>query len=488
MRKSIFAAVLLFSFIIHCHWAVACYSIVAGKKATADGSVLFGHNEDNARKFVAGVWKVERAKHDSQEFVRLQSGGRIPQAETTWGYWWLQMPELDYSDGFLNEFGVAVATDNCPSREDNPEITDGGIGGPILRRLVAERAKTAREGVKLVGSLVERYGYTASGRTMVICDPKEGWLVAIVNGKHWVAKRVPDDQVALIANTYTIREIDLADTLNCLGSADIISYAQKRGWYNPSEGQFSFEKAYAAPDIRVSPGNTHRQWSGLRRLAKNTVPLPEKERLPFSVTPKEPLTVAHITAVLRDHYEGTSYEVKDTYTDTPAHKRHTTTICSPATNSSGVFQLRSGMPIEVGAVWWIALWQPCSTTYVPLYCGASDVPSDLGFDPQTSGTCPFCVVSPEFGTAYRAFADLSAWVDKDYAARIDSVRTAWNEMEEISFKGQKAFETLVLDQWKRDERTARGLLSRYSAGAVSLAVRRAKEFMALETAVPAMQR
>jgi len=457
-----------------------CYSIVAGKNATADGCVLFGHNEDNARKFVAGMWKVERMDHEPGEFVNLQSGTRIPQAPVTWSYLWLQMPEIDYSDGFLNEHGVAIATDNCPSREDNPELSGGGIGGPVFRRLIAERASSAREGVKLAGSLIETYGYTASGRTMIICDPNEGWLLAMVNGKHWVARRVPDDHVAIVANTYTIREVDLADTLNFLGSYDLIEYAEKRGWYDPSKGPFSFEEVYANPKTRVAPGNTHRQWSGLRRLAKNAVPPPEQERLPFSVIPKEPLSVRHLTSVLRDHYEGTAYEPKDSYSETPAHKRHTSTICSPATNSSSVFQLRSGMPVEVGAVWWLAMWQPCSTPYMPLYLGMDTVPADLGFDPATSGSCPFCVVSPEFGPAYRILGDLSSWVDEDYADRIGEVRECWEVMERKSSEAQKLLEENVLSHWNDNNGAVREVLSRYSHGVVSHAVQQARTLMADE--------
>jgi len=455
-----------------------CYALVAGKKATADGSVLFGHNEDNARKFVAGMWKVERMEHEPDAFINLPAGTRIPQAETTNGYFWLQMPERDYSDCFLNEYGVAIATDNCPSREDNPAITGGGIGGPLLRRLVAERAKTAREGVEIVGELVGRYGYTASGRTMIICDANEGWLVAMVNGKHWAARRVPDDEVALIANTYTIHEIDLSDSENFLGSADIVEYAKKRGWYDPAGGPFDFEKAYAGRDTRVSPGNTHRQWSGLRRLSSEPVPAPEEGRLPFSVKPKKKLTVTDIMAVLRDHYEDTPYETTSGYAANPPHRRHTSTICSPGTNSSSVFQLRSWMPVEIGAVWWLAMWQPCSTPYMPLYLGMDAVPEQLGFDPGSAGNCPFCVVSPDFGPAYRTFSDLSAWTDAEYAARIPSVREAWNTLEKASLSVQPALEAYALAQWKKDPETARDVLSAYSHGVVARAVQQARGLMA----------
>ncbi len=458
-----------------------CATVIAGKNATADGSVLVGHNEDNGTETasvsrVSGMQKTERRNHATGELVGYPVEDRIPQVETTYAYLWLSMPEPEhvYSDAVLNEFGVCVCSNACRSREDKPDLTDGGIGGRSLRHLVAQRARTAREGVKLVGEMIEKYGYSTSGRTLNIADSNEGWMVAMVNGKHWVAQRVPDDMVAVIANTYIITEVDLADTFNFLGSPDLIEYAVKRGWYNPQDGPFSFEKAYADPKTRVSAGNTHRQWSGLALLSKDTVPLPEAARLPFAVKPKEPLTVNHITRVLRDHYEDTILEPGITYKDKPAHRRHTSTICGPGTNSSHVFQLRSGMPVEVGALWWLALWQPCSTPFMPVYYGIIEVPEQLGFgsEPPPSKNFP-----PEYGAAYRAFSDLALWVDKDYAERIPAVRKRWQTFEKSSFKLQDTFEKDILEQLKTDPAAAKEMLSRYSYGAVARAVEQAKQLV-----------
>jgi len=111
-----------------------CYSIIAGKAATADGSVLFAHHEDNAPKYATGMVQVPGTNHAAGDTVKLPLGTRIPQVPTTYSYWWLMMPELSYSDALLNEFGVAIASDGCPSRENNPQITSGGIGDPVLRR------------------------------------------------------------------------------------------------------------------------------------------------------------------------------------------------------------------------------------------------------------------------------------------------------------------------------------------------------------------
>ncbi|MHB9028491.1 MAG: dipeptidase [Candidatus Latescibacterota bacterium] len=455
-----------------------CFSIVAGKKATADGSVLFGHNEDNGFDRVAGMRKIERKDHPAGEWVTLPGGGRIPQVRTTWAYWWMQMPEIDYSDGFLNEHGVAIASDNCRSREDQPDLTDGGVGGVALRRLVMERARTAREGVQIIGSLIGQFGYNSSGRTMMVCDSKEGWLVAMVNGKHWVARRVPDDMVAAISNTYTIREIDLKDTKNFLGSSDIIDYAVRRGWYNPAQGPFSFEEAYADRKTRESIGNTHRQWGALRHLSASPVPVPEETRLPFAVKPKKPLTVADITVPLRDHYENTAYDPEAGYEKKPAHKRHTSSICGPYTNSSHVFQLRAGMPVEIGSVWWLAVRQPCSVPYVPFYLGSDTVPEQYRFetDPDDFNAAAN-TPAPVPGTAYRILGDLAKWVDADYAGRIPLLRARRDALEAGCRRYKGEFEKHLLKEWKRDPEYVRGLMSRYTQGIVARAVQDAGELM-----------
>jgi dipeptidase len=455
-----------------------CFSIVAGKKATADGSVLFGHNEDNGFDRVAGMRKIDRKEHPESEWVTLPGGGRIPQVRTTWAYWWMQMPGLNFSDGFLNEYGVAIASDACPSREDRPDLTGGGIGGVALRRLVMERARTAREGVQLIGSLIAQFGYNASGRTMMVCDANEGWLVAMVNGKHWMAQRVPDDMVAAISNTYSIREINLKDTRNFLGSPDIIDYAIKRGWYDPARGSFSFEEAYAERKARESAGNTHRQWAALRHLSASAVPVPEEARLPFAVKPKKPLAVADITIPLRDHYESTPYEPEAGYEKKPAHKRHTSCICGPYTNSSHVFQLRANMPIEIGAIWWLAVRQPCSVPYIPFYLGSDTVPEQYRFetDPDTysaAGNTP----PPTPGTAYRTLGDLAKWVDADYSGRISRIRIPRDALETGCYRYQGEFEKHLLREWKKNPDYVRGLMSRYTQGIVARTIQDAKELM-----------
>ena len=109
-----------------------CFLVVAGRNATADGSVIMGHNEDNGIEMVFGMRRVERMVHNRGEFVELAGGIRMAQVDTTYGYLVFEMPGKPFSHSLLNEHGVAVVSNSCPSREDRPDLR-GGIGiGPVL--------------------------------------------------------------------------------------------------------------------------------------------------------------------------------------------------------------------------------------------------------------------------------------------------------------------------------------------------------------------
>lgn len=443
--------------------AEECFMVLAGRGATADGSVLLGHNEDNEPRALVRLLSFPRqVNKDSKAMRRLDNGIEIPEPDTVWARWMLEMPGRDFSHGLLNEKGVAVFSDNCPSREDKPDLVQGGISA-CLRLIVAERAASARDGARLVGELVGRYGYNQSGRTLAIADSREGWMVAMVNGRHWVARRVPDDKVALLANSYAMHEVDLGDSLNYMGSPDIIDYAVSRGWYDPArDGAFDFEKAYAQVGRRTHPNQTHRQWSGINILAPGASPLPEDSLpLPFAVSPAHPLTPADIFRVLRDHYEGTPYAQ-----GSPPHAEDYPgpggTICNGATNSGSVFQLREGLPVAAGPLWWLALGRPCSAPFVPLYPWAlMAVPAELQYD--TKNENPKLVeTKPQMNKALGLVIDWDSRLDAAYSEKHKSCVEQCQAFEAAAFAVQGQNEALALSVWEKNPERARKLLSSFS--------------------------
>ena len=208
--------------------SLLCFGIIAGKNATTDGYVYLGHNEDQSGEQMLNIYNV-------------------PATPDRLAYLWFEFPGAKAGDSYVNEYGVCIASDMCRSREDK---ATGSLVYEI-RTAAIQHARSAREAVHIIGSMVERYGYQDSGRSYLVADRHEGWICAVVRGRHWVAQRVPDDEIATIPNYYTIGEINLKDTLNFLGSKDIVRYARKRGWYRPRrDGAGSARRACCGPGWR----------------------------------------------------------------------------------------------------------------------------------------------------------------------------------------------------------------------------------------------
>lgn len=439
-----------------------CYAVIVGREASADGSVLVGHNEQNNGQRVLYFRRVPRQQFPDGAVVRLRRGGRLPQVQETWALLWNEMPGLEFSDTHMNEWGVAITSDQCRTREDDyptlvarGDIRQGGIGY-MFRRLVALRARSAREGVQLAGELIERFGYVDSGRTYVIADPREAWLLSVVRGRRWVARRVPDDKVVLLPNIHIIGEVDLKDTGNFLASPDLIDYAARRGWYDPDGGQpFNFRRVYRR-DRRDLPDM--RRWQGRNLVSGNQVPWPPQQPPPIGVKPREKMTVAAVAAILRN-------------TSGPGRP-----LTSPRTQECAVFQLRGGggyarMPREIGCVYWRTTAEPSSSVLIPWYLGITETPAryyrpvdvkaqltlDHHFRPPR-GTFDY---DPKL--AWWTFKRLQDLVREDYAGRIKVVRPVWAAFEQRVFGDQPAVERKALELWETDQTAARTHLTQHCA-------------------------
>jgi dipeptidase len=420
-----------------------CFAVLAGKDATVDGSVMLAHNEDDGGEQLLNWYIVGRQTHPKGERVMFKRGGSTDQAPVTYKSLWLELPGMEVSDSFLNENGVVIASDGCPSREDRPDYTDGGILYE-LRRLAAERASTAASAVDLMGALIEKYGYADSGRSYVIADRTEAWVLCVVRGRHWAAARVPDDSIAAIANCFTLVKVDLNDVRNYRGSKDIVTYATSRGWYDPQkDGEFSFRRAYATPGSRSHPDNVKRQWAALRRLTGKEFPR-ESDALPFLAAPKAgKVSLEDLFGVLADHYEGTEADARKAE---PENKSHLGGICHDGTQYGFVAQLRSGMPPEMGALLWIAPYHPCSKVFVPWYAGMTKVPRGFSRfasvktaqDKHLSEVRDFRMDCPNH--RYWRYVDSSEAINSDYPSNIQRYAAYKAQLQRDILDRQAAFE------------------------------------------------
>ena len=371
---------------------------------------------------------------------------------------------MEFSDGYVNEHGVAIASDNCPSREDQPEFTDGGIGY-WLRRLMAERATSAREAVKIGGALVEKFGYTAAGRSYCIAGPNEAWVMCVVRGKHWVAQRVPDDKVMIIPNYYMIQEINLADTINFMGSKDIIDYAVIRGWYDSEkDGEFNFREVYGVDWSINHQHNINRQWGALRLISEEEYDL--NDNFPFAVTPKKKLDLDDIFAVLRDHYEGTSLENSD-HSQTP-HEDDNRPICTLSTQYAFVAQLRNNFPKALNSVIWYSPVQPCLHPFVPVYTNISEFPPLFAHENYRTGlkrhfADNYSELKSGFtGHAFQSFTEFAKWVNEDYYDRSPEIIQKNSKIEQEIIQNHFRFDKNMLEIYRENPSKVQKMITDYS--------------------------
>ena len=205
-----------------------CMTVIVGKAVSASGRVLVAHNEDDPGHVIVRHAIVPAADHAPGELIPAEKGlARIPQVPHTLGYYWVEYVEdeggVTAADAYLNECGVVITSNSMgwsKEADDDPNVVkDGGIGY-VLRRALAERAHTAREGAHVLMALIDEWGYAPSGRAYTIADKNEAFMFQLVRGRHYVGARVPDDAVVVMPNHYTCHT--LSDCPEMFDSKDIV--------------------------------------------------------------------------------------------------------------------------------------------------------------------------------------------------------------------------------------------------------------------------
>jgi len=437
-----------------------CFSILVGKKASTDGSVFFAHNEDDEGQNFVDLHKVPRINHKpGEKLVFVGALDSINEVSETYGYLWISGSCYN-EEQYLNEWGVAITSDGGRSKVVNGEAKIQHN----LRRLVIERAKTAREAVKIAGKLVEQYGYTKSGRDYLIADPNEAWVFEVTYSKHWIAKRVPDDEVAIIPNYYVINDFDLSDTVNYLSSPDIIEYAISNGWYDPkTDTKFNFRKVYGRKDRQEATFNIARKWVILNKLSEKQYN--PNDDFPFSFKPKQKVSIHELTDALQNHYEGTTFVNNPSNGGSPHNNRiDTLNVCNGLNDYSCITQLRNWLPADIGNILWIAPRHPCIQPFIPWYYGINMISPDFEKETYTNALRDYNVKEIDYKKKYPSHA---CWIFDDFATKIDScyhneiksVRMWKANFEMDIFNTTKTKEKEIISIYKSNPDKARQMLT-----------------------------
>lgn len=407
-----------------------CMTLIAGKSASAGGRVMVAHNEDDSGRFAVRHGYVPAADWPKGAVLPAEPGcARIPQVEHTFGYYWSEVraPEggLSNADAFYNERGVVITSNSCgQSREDLSDasrLTDGGIAYN-LRRALAERSASARDGLRVLIDLVETWGYAPSARAYTIADKDEAFMVQIVSGKHYLGGRVPDGHVAVMPNHYTFHTLE--DVPEMFYSKDLIAYAIGKGWYAPAvDGcydDFDFAKAYQSPDMWRDERNVLRQKYSLEMLLGREWDV-DALGLPFCVPAERAVCREDFMAMLSNHYEGTCDDGRVGPGRSP-HDTPTRRVCCATTIEGFVCEMEERPELTT---LWTSFGRPCQQPWLPLHplCGLPDVLDDMG-DParaMASHLLPDPDASVWHDTAWQRMRDFGNAAEMVYSDVIGEV-------------------------------------------------------------------
>ena len=469
-RSGVLALALLF---LGAGSALSCTNFIAGKEATVDGSVMVTYTCDG--EFHPHLGIIPAADHEPGAMQEIKHWDGTVQGQIPYPAHTYQVINL------MNDHQVVIAETTTVGRDElvNPQ---GMLHYWQLMRLTLQRASTAREAVEVMGRLVGEYGYRSSGESFAIGDPDEAWIVEMVGpgpggqGAHWVAQRVPDDCVSAFANMGRMGEIPWNDKKNCLHSEGIAEFAHSHGWYDPADGPFNWRLAFFphAPDrMRYTAA---RVWSLFRRCAPSREwPAdyhrgdPEAAPYPLWIKPDRKLTTADVFGLMRDHFEGTDYDMTRgvdagpyghpyrwrpmNFTVDGQNYTWERPISTQQTGFSMVTQSRNWLPDPVGGLTWYGVDDSWFTCYVPLYCGIDRVPESFA----TGSMDRF-----SWDSAWWVFNFVSNFAGLKYSHMNADIQAVQNELEGHLLDLQPAVEKTAAALAKDDPELMTAYLTDYS--------------------------
>ncbi len=405
----------------------ACTNYIITKGASTDGSVMITYAADSHIRYGELYYRPGGPQAPGSTYKIYDRGtlkflGEIPQPAQTYTV-----------IGFMNEHQVAIGETTYGGRAEL-EDTTGMIDYGSLMFLGLHRAKTAREAIKVMAELVDKYGYYSSGESFSVGDANEAWIFEIIgkgtemvtdkNGKTynknkgavWVAIRIPDGYISSHANQARITTFPLANgktsissktmdkiflpSVEVVYSQDVITFAREKKYFTGKDQEFSFSDVYAPMTFDAARFSEARVWSFFKAVNKDMwkyIDYAKGEnlthRMPLYIKPDRKLTPQDLMTAFRDHLEGTDMDMsKDrgagpyelpyrwrplTWKVDGKEYFHERTTATQQTGFSFIAQLRSWLPNPIGGIFWFGVDDAASTVYVPIYAGINKAPESL---------------------------------------------------------------------------------------------------------------
>ena len=435
--------------------ANACTNFLVTKGATVDGSTFVTYAADSHVLYGELYYRAAAKSPKGTEFelIDWDSGrplGKIKQVAETYSV-----------VGNMNEFQLVIG-ETTYGGVDELQKCEGIIDYGSLIYITLQRAKNAREAIKVMAELVAEYGYASEGESFSIADPEEVWIMEMIgkgpkmdnkkwnNGAVWVARRIPDGYVCAHANQARITTFPMEKAsknsissknlkkifdknIDVVYAEDVVEFARMKGLYNGTDENFSFSDTYNPVTFSGARACEARVYAFFNRVAKGMEKYEQyamgydlKNRMPLWLKPDQPLDVHDMMMLMRDHYEGTPMDMtkdvgagpfKCPYRWRPmsfkvdgveyVHERATST---QQTGFSFVAQCRGSLPRKVGGVLWFGVDDTYSTVYCPMFCGITEIPECFregnGNMLEYSETAAFWLFNQVSNFAYLRYEDM----------------------------------------------------------------------------------
>lgn len=446
----------------------ACTTIVVGKNASADGSILVGRNVDagKANDPVHLVYHQPRAKGYLFKNV-IENNFTYQMPNRLMGY--TGAPEWNsrdtagngtFEEAGFNDAGVAVsATETIFSNKQtlavDPYIESTGVVEEAIPSILLPQIKSARDGVELLGKIIESYG-SGEGFGVVFADKHEAWYLENAGGHQWLAVRIPDDAYFVSANQSRLGTVDLTDSKNYLASPNLIEFAIDKGLYNPkTDGKFNFHKVYGKNDVtNPNPYNNDKYYNYQRvtylqgKYTAKTLQKPVTDGdFPVFLKPDHKLGVLDVQSGLQSYFQKSNL---DPYTNQNP-KSDYRPVSVFRTQQSHVLQLRNNLPEPIANVEYFNYGMTALGMYAPFYQGAK-IPTYYQFATE----------SADSNSAFWKFRKLQTLAMQNFPKYAPIVQAGFAGVNQQIAKQQVEFEKQYVKLYRNDPLAAQKLLDKFT--------------------------
>ncbi|MCF8331311.1 MAG: C69 family dipeptidase [Bacteroidales bacterium] len=485
--------------------ASACTNFLITKGASADGSTMISYAADS--HVLYGELYFRQAKDypegtmmDIYEWDTGKYLGQIPQAKHTYSV-----------VGNMNEHQVAIGETTYGGRKELRDTT-GLVDYGSLMYITLQRSKSAREAIKVMTELVDKYGYYSSGESFSIADKNEVWILEMISkgmkekGAVWVARMIPDGYVAAHANQARITTFPKQKENNWFDkeqttfhSEDVIDFARDMGYYDGKDKNFSFSDTYAPVSFGGARFCEIRVWSFFKDIndnmqkhfdyAKGDIEYDDQDyatnRMPLWIKPNKKISVHDVMNFMRDHLEGTELDMRKDAGAGPYERPYrwrplTWKVDSKTyfneratgtqqTGFSFVTQSRNWLPDAIGGINWFSVDDAASTVYTPIYCGVNDVPEK--FEEGYGSLMEF-----KDDAAFWVFNQVSNLAYLFYNRIHPEIHTKQQALENKYINYRSAIDKAAANLYKKDKALAIQFLTDYSSNTANALVAEWKDF------------